>query len=70
MAIIRTEINPNEFDENAYDKNYPELSAEELFLKTLENGKTQDQILILDSCGNILTERRDLSYAKFRLGSN
>ena len=73
LAIIRTGINPNEFDEQAYDPKHPELSAEELFWQNSKD-QTTDQILLLGSKNGLseelLTERRDLKYAKFNLESS
>lgn len=68
LTVIRTEIYPYEFDENAYDKDYSQLSAQELFWQN-SKGQTTDQILLLgsknDLSGEVLTERIDLKYLNF-----
>jgi hypothetical protein len=64
LAVIRPEINSLEYDEKAYNSNYPELSAEELFLQSLRKTENYDQIVNLDSTGEIL-ERKNLKYLNF-----
>jgi hypothetical protein len=64
LAIIRSGINSVEYKEEVYDPNYPELSAEELFLQSLKNAESYDQITNLSSNGEIL-ERKNLKYLNF-----